>query len=318
MLFRTALMFDLRSADFGMPHEQLYPVALEMMEYADRQGIDNIIFAEHHGSPDGYCPVPSLAAAAAGARTDRIMITLCALILPLHDPVKVAETIAVTDLICGGRLHTVLAAGYAEREFAMFRKSLKDRGRSMDEGLQIITRALSGERFMDGDREIFVRPLPKVMPQIYVGGGVAAAAKRAAKFNLGFNPLSPNLDAIYEAECRRLGREPGPIFGRSVGIHCAEDVEKGWHDIGDYVAFMAEAYAAIGAPLYQAKPVEEVRASGMVKVLTPDQCVELAKTRHISLMPLLSGLSPDIGWRSLELFVEKALPGIHALDRAAA
>ncbi len=326
MLFRTALMFDLRSADFGTPHEQIYPAALDMIEYADRQGFDNIIFAEHHGSPDGYCPVPSLAAAAAGARTKDIMITLCALVLPLHDPVKIAETIAVTDLICGGRLHTVLAAGYVDHEFAMFRKSLKNRGKAMDEGLEIITRALAGERFMDGDREVFIRPLPKKMPQLYVGGGVAATARRAAKFNLGFNPLSPNLDTLYIEECRKLGREPGPIFGRSVGTHCTEDVEQGWRDIGEYALFMAKAYAKISgsdpkqsnSPLFGLDTIEKVRASGMIQMLTPDQCVEMAKTRHLSLMPLMSGLPPEIGWKSLELFTAKALPRIKALGKTGA
>jgi alkanesulfonate monooxygenase SsuD/methylene tetrahydromethanopterin reductase-like flavin-dependent oxidoreductase (luciferase family) len=325
MLFRTALMFDLRSADFGISHEQIYPVALEMVEYADRHGFDNVILAEHHASPDGYCPVPALVAAAAGARTAQIMITLCALVLPIHDPVKIAETIAVTDLICGGRLHTVLAAGYAHHEFAMFRKSMKDRGRAMDEGLQIITRALAGERFMDGDREVFVRPLPKKMPQIYVGGGVAASARRAAKFGLGFNPLNSTLDTLYVDECRKRGREPGAIFGRSVGTHCTEDVEKAWRDIGDYVLFMAKAYAKISAdasesnsPLHGLDTIEKVRASGMIQVLTPDQCVELARTRHLALMPLISGLPPKIGWKSLELFTAKALPRIQAFGKSPA
>jgi alkanesulfonate monooxygenase SsuD/methylene tetrahydromethanopterin reductase-like flavin-dependent oxidoreductase (luciferase family) len=325
MLFRSALMFDLRSADFGAPHEALYPAALEMIAYADRQGFDNIIFAEHHGSPDGYCPVPALAAAAAGARTSRIMITLCALVLPLHDPVKIAETIAVTDLICGGRLHTVLAAGYADHEFAMFRKSLKDRGRAMDEGLDIIVRALSGERFRDGDREVFVRPLPKKMPSLYVGGGVVASARRAARFNLGFNPLNPSLDAVYVEECRKLGRAPGPVFGRSVGTHCTEDVEQAWKEIGEYALFMAKAYARISgsdpsqsnSPLFGLDTIEKVRASGMIQMLTPDQCVELARTRHLSLMPLISGLPPEIGWKSLELFTAKALPRIKALGQTA-
>jgi alkanesulfonate monooxygenase SsuD/methylene tetrahydromethanopterin reductase-like flavin-dependent oxidoreductase (luciferase family) len=325
MLFRTALMFDLRSAPFGTPHENLYPAALEMIEYADEHGFDNIIVAEHHASADGYCPVPSLVAAAAGARTKDIMITLCALVLPLHDPVKLAETIAVTDLICGGRLHTVLAAGYAHHEFAMFRKSLRNRGRAMDEGLEIITRALAGERFMDGDREVFVRPVPKKMPRIYVGGGVPASAKRAAKYGLGFNPLSPALDTVYIEECRKLGKTPGPIFGRSVGTHCAEDVEKAWQEVGEYVLFMAKAYAAISAdpnesnsPLHGLDTIEKVRASGMIQVLTPDQCVQLAKTRHLSLMPLISGLPPDVGWKSLQLFTEKALPRIKALGKDAA
>jgi alkanesulfonate monooxygenase SsuD/methylene tetrahydromethanopterin reductase-like flavin-dependent oxidoreductase (luciferase family) len=155
------------------------------------------------------------------------------------------------------------------------------------------------------------------MPQIYVGGGVPAAARRAARFNLGFNPLSPDLDAVYIEECRKLGRAPGPIFGRSVGTHCTEDVEKAWKDIGDYVLFMMKAYAAISAdpkesnsPMHGLDTIEKIRAAGVIQVLTPDQCVEMAKTRHITLMPLISGLSPDIGWKSLELYTAKALPRI--------
>jgi hypothetical protein len=53
-----------------------------MIEYAHRQGFDNIILAEHHASPDGYCPMPLLVAAGAVARTKDIMITLCALARP--------------------------------------------------------------------------------------------------------------------------------------------------------------------------------------------------------------------------------------------
>jgi alkanesulfonate monooxygenase SsuD/methylene tetrahydromethanopterin reductase-like flavin-dependent oxidoreductase (luciferase family) len=320
-MFRTALMFDMRSADFGTPHSKLYPAALEMMEYADAHGFDNLIFAEHHASEDGYIPVPTLLASAAAARTRRIAITLGALVLPLHDPVELAETIAVTDLISSGRLHIVLAAGYARHEFAAFRRSLKDRAQLMDRGLEIITRALAGERFMDGDREVFVRPLPfNRPPRLYVGGGVPAAARRAARFGLGFSPLGANLQLLfetYDAECRNLGREPGPKLGRSVGTHVAEDVEAAWQEVGPYVLHLARAYAAISAdssesnsPLHGLDSIEAVRASGIIRVLTPDECVELAGTQSLALLPLVAGLPPEIGWKSLELFVAKALPRI--------
>ncbi|MFT3966210.1 MAG: hypothetical protein QM690_10035 [Sphingobium sp.] len=52
MLFRSVLMLDLRSADFGTPHEELYPAALDMIEYAHQQGFDNIVLAEHHALLD--------------------------------------------------------------------------------------------------------------------------------------------------------------------------------------------------------------------------------------------------------------------------
>ena len=164
-----------------------------MCAFSDEIGIDDVLFPEHHASQDGYNPAPQLTAAAA-ARTKRMEIILGAIVLPLHDPVEVAETKAVTDIICGGRLTTTLAAGYVEAEFRMFGKSLNDRARLMDEGLDVLTRALAGERFKYGNREIFVRPLPRSRPpRILVGGGVAAAARQAAKYGLGLRVLQPTM-----------------------------------------------------------------------------------------------------------------------------
>jgi alkanesulfonate monooxygenase SsuD/methylene tetrahydromethanopterin reductase-like flavin-dependent oxidoreductase (luciferase family) len=191
----------------------------------------------------------------------------------------------------------------------------------MDHGLDIITRALAGERFMDQDREVFVRPLPfNRTARIYVGGGVPAAAKRAARFAVGFSPLGANMKALfdlYDEECRRLGREPGAKLSRSVGVHVAEDVEAAWQQVGPYVLHLARAYAAISAdssqsnsPLHGLNSIEAVRSSGIIRVLTPDECVELAKTASLALLPLVAGLPPQIGWKSLELFVAKALPRI--------
>ena len=321
-MFKTSLMFDMRSAPFGAPHAELYPAALDMIEYADAKGFDNVIFAEHHASEDGYIPTPALMAAAAGARTKRIAISLNALVLPLHDPVKLAETIAVADLICGGRLHVVFAAGYGHHEFAAFRRSLQDRGKAMDHGLDLISRALAGERSMDGDREVFVRPLPASPPKLYVGGGVPVSAKRAARFNMGYSPLGPDVPALFELyddENRKLGRPPGPRIARSVGLFVAEDVDEGWRVAGEYILHVARVYAALSAdasesnsPLHGLTTIEAVRKSGIMRVATPDECVEIASSgASISVMPLIAGLAPDLGWKSLELFAEKALPRIN-------
>lgn len=320
-MFRTTLNFDMRSAEFGTPQDELYSAALDMSAYADQHGVDRINISEHHASEDGYIPVPALLASAAGARTKRIAISLGAIVLPLHDPVDVAEQIAVTDIICGGRLHPVLVAGYAHHEFKLFGKLLSERGRLMDEGLEIITRALAGERFQHGDREIFVRPLPSTRSvRLYVGGGVAAAARRAAKFNAGFWPMKNELIPIYAAECRKLGREPGPILPGSVGVFVAKDVERGWEEIGPYIVHHLRAYAAISAsasesnsPMHGLDTAEAIRKSGVFQIVTPDQCVELARSRSISLMPLIGGLPPKAGWESLKLFVNEAVPRIRDL-----
>ena len=181
-MFQTVLSFDMRAPSFGAPSEELYAAALEMCAFGDEIGIDGVIFPEHHCSEDGYNPVPSLMATAVAARTKKMAIILGAIVLPLHDPVEVAETIAVADTICGGRLWTTLAAGYVEAEFNMFGKSLADRAMLMDEGLEVIVRALKGERFDYQGREVFVRPLPPSgVSQIMVGGGVAPAAPPASR-----------------------------------------------------------------------------------------------------------------------------------------
>lgn len=318
----VSVSFDMRAPDFGAPPSVLYDAALEMIEYADAKGIDQVIFPEHHCSDDGYNPVPALMAAAAAGRTRDIAIVLGAIVLPLHDPVEVAETIAVTDLISGGRVHAVLAAGYVAQEFRMFGKSMRDRARLMDDGLDVIIRALAGERFMYGEREVFVRPLPLTRPpRLYVGGGVAASAKRAARFGLGFWGLNDDVIPVYEEECRKLGRSPGATIRTSVGVHVAEDPDAAWNDIGPHVLHLVKSYAAwagdvatSSSPFHGLDTVEKIRAAGLVRVMTPDECVELAGTKSLALTPLISGLSPEKGWQSLELFVDKALPRIRKLS----
>src|SRR5438093_6105723 len=113
LMFRTGISFDMRAPDFGAPVSELYPAALEMIEYADKSRIEQVILPEHHGSEDGYNPVPALLGAAAAVRPRDIAIFLCAIGLPLHDPVQVAETIAVMHILCGRLLHVARVDAFA-------------------------------------------------------------------------------------------------------------------------------------------------------------------------------------------------------------
>jgi len=324
-MFSTALSFDMRAPDFGAPSSDLYTAALDMCAFADEVGIDGVIFPEHHCSEDGYNPVPALMGTAVAARTKRIEIMLGAIVLPLHDPVEVAETIAVADLVSGGRIHTTLAAGYVEAEFNMFGKSLSDRAKLMDEGLDVIARALAGERFTYQNREVFVRPLPlSGSLKVLVGGGVPATARRGAKFGFGLWVLQPSMDprsqeiiSLYQQECKRLGRAPGPIMTTSLAVHVARDPEAAWEQVGPHVLHMVRSYASWASdvdtktsPFYGMDTIEAVRSSGFINVMTPEQTVELARQTPISLVPLISGLSPKIGWEMLKLFAAEVLPKI--------
>ena len=128
------MRFDLRNpATAETTMTQRYREALSMAEWADRLGFVSLVLSEHHGSDDGYLPSPLVMAAAVAARTERIRIMVSALIAPLHDPVRLAEDVAVVDLISGGRLDLVLANGYVADEFAMFDVPMTERARRVRE-----------------------------------------------------------------------------------------------------------------------------------------------------------------------------------------
>src|SRR5262245_5994144 len=114
------IRFDLRVPDFAATdHASQYAAALEMTSWAERHGFRFLALSEHHGTDDGYLSAPLTLAAAALARTERLKVNVAALLLPLHDPVRLAEQLAAIDLIAPGRLTLVAGAGYRAAEFEM-------------------------------------------------------------------------------------------------------------------------------------------------------------------------------------------------------
>ena len=316
---RTAAMFDMRAPAFGTPPAELYATALDMAAFVDEIGVSSINLMEHHASEDGYLPQPFVMGGGMAARTERCRISLGAVILPLHDPVKIAEQISVLDLMSNGRLQVTFGAGYVAEEFAAFGVSLKDRGRLLDQGVETILRALHGERFVATDgRPVFVRPLPVQSPEaiIAIGGGVEASARRAAKFGLGFSPLRADLLDVYDAECRRLGREPGAKFSPAglSNVHLSRDPDATWaavmphlkHVVSEYAKW-AEAEPNSNSPFRGLLANDEaLKHCGIFNVMTPEQLVARApdavsELGTVSFMPLLGGMPPKLGWESLEL-----------------
>lgn len=327
----TNVAFDMRAPAFGTPPEHLYAAALEMAAYADSIGVDRINLMEHHGSDDGYLPCPFVLGGGIAAVTKNVLISLGAVILPLHDPVKIAEQIAILDLMSGGRLNVIFGAGYVQSEFDMFGVSQRDRGKLLDTGTETILRALRGERFEVDGRPVFVRPLPVQKPEdiLFIGGGVPASAKRAARLGVGFGPIRADLIPLYEAECRALGREPGKFSRPSHRlpgiIMLSEDPDRTWallephalHVVTEYAKWAAQE-ANSNSPFKGLTDVEALRRSGMFAVWTPDELVANAdKVEDHGVMgfqPLVGGFPPDEGWKSLEL-LKDAIPRLKAIPR---
>jgi alkanesulfonate monooxygenase SsuD/methylene tetrahydromethanopterin reductase-like flavin-dependent oxidoreductase (luciferase family) len=321
----SVIRFDLRSPGMSPAEASAQArTALEMSAWADEQGFDMCVVSEHHGAEDGYLPSPLVLAGAIAGCTSRIPINIAALLVPLHDPVRIAEDIAVVDLLSGGRLSIVTGLGYRPVEYEMFDREWTSRGKRLDECLDVMLKAWTGEPFeyRGATVQVTPRPLQDPHPTIFIGGSGPAAAKRAARFGLSFFPPvgDKDLSQLYRDECVRLGKEPGMVLmPKGPGtLYVAEDPDKAWAQIGEHLLHDAMTYhtwqsADIRSHVNShASTVEELRAEGVYQVLTPEECVTLAGelgsygsfTHH----PLCGGTPPDLGWESLQLFADQVLP----------
>jgi alkanesulfonate monooxygenase SsuD/methylene tetrahydromethanopterin reductase-like flavin-dependent oxidoreductase (luciferase family) len=313
------IRYDLRAPAFAeTTHAELYAACLEQCAWADAHGLDLVVLSEHHGVDDGYLPAPLTLAAAVAGRTRRIRISVAALLVPLHDPVRLAEQLAVLDLASGSRVTIVAGLGYREEEFRMAGVDRRERGRLLEEYVGVMRRAWTGEPFEWRGRTVRVTPRPASPPMLFLGGSTPRAARRAARLGAGFFPSigDPALAAVYREESARLGvtgfvsLPSGPGF-----VHVSEDPERDWARIAPHALHDAETYAAWQTPgqrsamHVEARDAEELRRSGVYRVLTPEECVALAaETGRVILHPLMGGLPPALGWESLELFAAKVLP----------
>ena len=320
------LRFDMRRPGFaGAGSAELYRAAIEMCAWGEERGFSAAHISEHHGSPDGYLPAPLLLASAIAARTEKLLIYVSALIAPLHNEVRLAEQLAVLDIISEGRVMTVLGAGYREEECAAIGKSLKDRGPYMDMIAPFLERAWQGEPFRHEGREVLVTPRPhsRPRPPLLIGGSTRAAARRAARHGDYFIPTDPAVFQHYRDELAKLGKpDPGetPPFPAAV-LFAAVDPDAYWAEIGPHLQHDTNTYAAWAAagglvkqPYAHCDTLEEVRARPNYLVFTPEEliayCRKLGDDESVIFHPLCGGIHPDLAWQSLRLVADKVIPAL--------
>ena len=317
----------MRAPDGGAPAAELYRAALEMAEWGEANGCLAIQVSEHHASPDGYLPAPLVLAAAIAARTRKLPIQIAALLLPLHDPIELAEQIAVLDLVSGGRVSYVLAIGYRPEEYAACGRDFATRGKRMDACLAALQRSLRGEAFEFEGRPVRVLPRPASAggPPLLLGGNSPAAVRRAARFGLGMITQGgdESLAALYRAECERLGKTPGmfinPPANTVTSAFVAEDPDAAWQRLGPHLLHDARMYAqwlgdSGAVSKSAAASVAALRAErGAYRIFTPDEAVAHVRTNGLLLMqPLCGGMPPALAWESLELVASRVLPALRA------
>jgi len=316
------LRLDMRNPQPGTPKTELYRAAIEMAVWADERGFDTVQFSEHHGSADGYLPSPIVLASAIAARTRHLKIRFGIMLLPLHDPIRVAEDLAVLDIISGGRVTVAFGAGYVAHEFEMFGVALKDRVHLIEEGIAAIKSAWTGEEFIYRGRKARVRPTPAQTPRppIWLGGASPGAARRAAHIADHFYSGEAGLYDAYRDECLKLGRDPGPFRDIGTGFFVVtDDPDREWARMSPFILHEMRSYAEWSAAHNVSHPNVEIdipalRASGAYPILRPDEALAYVNARgpngDLSLHPLISGMPPEIGWEQLRKFEAEILPHV--------
>jgi alkanesulfonate monooxygenase SsuD/methylene tetrahydromethanopterin reductase-like flavin-dependent oxidoreductase (luciferase family) len=264
---------------------------------------------------------------AIAARTQRMVVHFSALIAVLHDRIRLAEDLAILDIISRGRIALTLGLGYRPHEYRMFGVDKKRRVRILEETITVLKQAWTGEPFDYRGMSVVVRPTPVQPngPPLYIGGSSEASAHRAARMGDGYMPATDGLYEIYADERRRLGLDvpPPPPQHGPLFLFVTDDPERAWNDVGPHVLYTTNSNAewakerGVGSTPYPpAQSVDDLKSSDAFAVVTPDQCVDLAVSlgddAELWFQPLMGGLPPELGWSSLELFAKAVLPRLQA------
>jgi alkanesulfonate monooxygenase SsuD/methylene tetrahydromethanopterin reductase-like flavin-dependent oxidoreductase (luciferase family) len=331
---RFGLWYDFRNPpQWRQDPTKLYRSIFAQVERAEALGWDDVWLSEHHFIADGYTPSMLALATAIGARTSRIEIGTSVLLLPLHDPLRVAEDAATADVASGGRLQLGLAVGYRKGEFTGFGIPARERAARMDEALPILRRLLAGERVTTSGKfyrysDVELTPLPvQRAPKLWIGGFSEPAVRRAARLGdayISTGPIAP-LVAIYHDELRRLGKDPDAheIAAGITWLLVARDPEKRWREAEQHFLYQINLYAQwFGEAGMQIAAVAKSRAdlaNRGAMIVSPEQARD-AIARYAAEQPITRfygwtvppGLPPEWSDEHLELMAREVMPHFRA------
>ena len=171
MRFGTFFFFQ---APPWQTHPEIIHRELQQMEWAEELGFDEVWLTEHHFIDYGLAVDPAALAAAAASRTRRVRIGLAAAILPFHHPVRLAEQVALIDIISNGRLDVGLGRGNRPAEFLGYNVPAEESRERFDETVEVMRRAWTEDHFSHRGRfytvpeaRVIPKPLQRPHPPLY-------------------------------------------------------------------------------------------------------------------------------------------------------
>jgi alkanesulfonate monooxygenase SsuD/methylene tetrahydromethanopterin reductase-like flavin-dependent oxidoreductase (luciferase family) len=318
-------------ADRRIPLESVYARAIERFEIMDEAGYDAVWLAEHHFSGFSVCPSVHMMATMAAARTQRMRIGTAVSLAPFYHPLRLAEEVALLDVISGARVNWGAGRGFSRVEFEAFGVPVEESGPRFHEAVDVVLAAWTNERlthhgqFFDFDNvEVLPKPLQAPHPPVWMAatsdGAIDWAAGRG--FSILMDPHCTCADlgvkrARYGEQLAAAGHSPD---GRDIPmarlIAVAESAEQAeavarrgaeW-TVGSYIggqhrpAHQAPSAVAAADPVQ--RYVDEVILHGTPEALV-DQIQALKETAQLNYL-----LCAPLSQLSFNLLTDKVLPRV--------
>ena len=163
-----------------------YKESLEEVTRAEALGFDSVWMEEHHSVANHYWPSPLTVLAGFATRTSRMMLGTDIVVAAFHHPVRLAEDVAMLDVMSGGRITLGIAIGYKPDEFALYGVPLEKRGARFEEQVAVMKGLWTGERvsfkgaYYTVEGRLEPAPVQKPHPPLWIGGWGDITLRRAA------------------------------------------------------------------------------------------------------------------------------------------
>ena len=306
---------------------------------AEELGFKGSFYGEHHFRECQWTGSSILVATAVAAKTQRLRVGTAVLLLPFHDPRRVAEDVAIADIISGGRFDLGIGPGSQYEEFRTFGVDPKEMHGRMWESIDWILRAFDENdefshrgRYYDIPEMTFTtKPVQQPVP---VWSSAMAPRNQAKAAERGFNfigPFNPNYDAALEA----AGRDPSGVQVASMQMVCvADDADRAWEIAGPGLEYFVNFYNLRkdlqGKPSESEPITEEMIRSGnagfwsaavgtpddVIAALTPYCTGQFGRITELAVAFRHPGMRNDETHRSMNLFAEHVMPALrdHAVS----
>lgn len=339
-------IFDIMQVPPEVPAYRAYNEHMEDAVLADELGLDYHFIAERHFMALYRTPSPSPWLGALAAKTKRIRIGALGYIVPLHNPVRLAEDVSMLDHLSMGRMEVGIGLGHRPEELVSLGIEPGLRQAMMMESLLLMRKAWMGQSF-DFPGKVFSfkdirveRTIQVPHPPLWYAGNNPQAATWASKnlisLALGFQPdeqLQAPADAFHDQR-EEDKREPGrrPFLALMRHLYVAESDDQARSEMIEDLQRIGQSFAASPRELARLEPEElpdrdkaeaqldELLATDVVIGGSPETCANrLAETsRNLGLdvflaNPYLTGLDPERIQRTIRLYAEQVVPAVREM-----